>query len=207
MNEKTEMKIARIVLLFISHLEVVLAGPCDPGKVVYATYPGTAELQRATVVSQVVDGHILVKWASNPKLCENTSNRVPCVVDATITYNGKVCLYVDLQNLSQGELCASPTGTPTTPSSPGVSTGNPNGNPTQPSVFTPLEILGLLSVCFIGIPLAGSLLVCLGGILFPVRDSYIPREELDTYMARHEFYNSSDIQESNRNRILSFANA
>jgi|LauGreDrversion4_2_1035121.scaffolds.fasta_scaffold54664_4 hypothetical protein len=77
-------------LLFISLLERCVTGPCDPGKVVYAIYPGTDELRRATVVSLVVDGHILVKWAHNPQLCENTSNRVPCIVDATITYNGKV---------------------------------------------------------------------------------------------------------------------
>ena len=77
-------------ILFIIFLERSIAGPCDPGKVVYAIYPELMELRRATVVSRVVDGHILVKWADNPQLCENTSNRAPCVVDATVTYNGKV---------------------------------------------------------------------------------------------------------------------
>jgi len=83
------MKITRLVIC-ISIVEMTVAGPCDPGQVVYAIYPGTSELHRATVVSIVVDDYILVKWTSNPQLCENTSNRVPCVVDATVTYNGKV---------------------------------------------------------------------------------------------------------------------
>lgn len=77
--------------VFIDFIRHVGGGVCDPGQVVYAKYPATGNLERATVVSMVVDGHMLVRWAMNPQLCENTSNRVPCVVDATITYNGRVC--------------------------------------------------------------------------------------------------------------------
>ena len=200
------MKIMKF-LCFISYLEVVLPGPCDPSQVVYAIFPGTSELHRATVVSLVVDDHMLVKWASNPQLCENTSNRVPCVVDATVAYNGKVCFFAVLPSESQGEFCASPTGKPTSSNVTHPSTVTPNGLPTQQSVYSPLVIIGFLSACFVGIPLAGVTLVYLADFLFPVQESCMSREELNAYMTQHEYCNPSDAHESNRNRILSYENA
>lgn len=107
----------------------------------------------------------------------------------------------------QGELCAYPTGFPTSSNTTQVSKVRPAGNPTQSSLYTPLQIIALLSACFIGIPLAGVLLVSVARLLFPDPDLHVPGEELDTCMTRNEYYNPSDTQESHRDQILSFANA
>ena len=107
----------------------------------------------------------------------------------------------------QGELCAYPTGFPTSSNTTQVSTVRAAGNPTQSSLYSPLQIIALLSACFIGIPLAGVLLVSVTRLLFPDPDLYVPREELDTCMTRNEYYNPSDTQESHRDQILSFSNA
>ena len=78
-------------LLFTVYLGRVIAGPCDPGTVVYAPFPGIGAMAQAVVISQVIEGSFIVQWSGSPDLCINASSRAKCVVDATQSYNGQVC--------------------------------------------------------------------------------------------------------------------
>ena len=80
--------------LLVHSIGRIGAGPCDPGTVVYAPYPDLGVMVQATVVSQVIEGSFIVQWTGSPDLCINPTNRQKCVVDATESYNGRVCSYI-----------------------------------------------------------------------------------------------------------------
>lgn len=65
-------------------------GRCEPGTVVYAPFPGLETFVQATVISLIIDGSFVIQWTGSPDLCVHPSNRAKCVVDATLSYNGRV---------------------------------------------------------------------------------------------------------------------
>jgi hypothetical protein len=85
---KKEMKISQLIFsLWITRSD---SGPCDPGTVVYAPFPGVGSMVQATAVSQVIEGYFIVQWTGSPNLCITPTERSKCVVEAAKTYNGMV---------------------------------------------------------------------------------------------------------------------
>jgi hypothetical protein len=98
--------------------------------------------------------------------------------------------------------------TTTTPSISTISPESPRVYHTQPSVFSPLEILGLLVACFLGIPLAGMLVIVLVRLI--IRDPDPPESQivLDAYITYQEANKViASTHETRRDNILSFGNA
>lgn len=89
-----------------------------------------------------------------------------------------------------------------------ISPDSPTVYPTQPSVLSPLQIVGLLTACFVGIPLAGMLVIVL--VRFVFRDPDPPESQtvLDAYIKYKESHKViASTHETRRDKILSFGNA
>jgi hypothetical protein len=78
------------VYIFLTFCKT-LAGPCEPGTVIYAPFPGFDARVQATVLTQIIDGTFIVQWTGSPDLCTDPSNRAKCVIPADQAYNSQAC--------------------------------------------------------------------------------------------------------------------
>lgn len=93
---------------FLGAIRRVWCAVCARGTVIYAPFPGLDAIVQATVVSDIIDGSFIVQWTGSPNLCNDSTSRAMCVVNAANAYNGNVWFLSNLVH-NLGEILLFPS--------------------------------------------------------------------------------------------------